>query len=403
MISIENPYIHGTTSKVLDIMIHTDFSLMEPIYMIEKYGVAPQTGEITGGGFDTVSCRCNPCFGRVSHGSCNYNLENVIGYTQINKKSESSDVKSELIYQLELGAKCAYSNINIILIYAVRCQQVGYNILDIITQDIISDIKNTINAMSSLLFIGTMLRPVENFNDGYVADAIYTHLTLAHLKNKCSNLPNLYDLYRQYINEDIGLISQEHIDMISDIFILSKKCTVKSGFLCVDKEVELSITHPFTNTAPEYCSCGSYFEPRYTLYRLSQNVSSYRINDVLEKYFQGTVSENFWPIFHKNLCKYLDDFIHRSDLLSKIINRDNIICLKNQDTIEYPIIFICEDVQLIESFRSEYRAKRPLKLGVDIITIATDNDSNKQLLEKYIESHNLKCKVILFKDLKSIN
>ena len=52
-----NPYIHGTNSNILELLIHTDFYLMEPIDMIDKYGIAPITGEITGGGFDSVWCQ----------------------------------------------------------------------------------------------------------------------------------------------------------------------------------------------------------------------------------------------------------------------------------------------------------------------------------------------------------
>ena len=59
----DNPYIHGTNSNVLDLLTYTDFSLMEPIDMIDKYAVAPVTGEITGGGFDSVWSKCEPCFG----------------------------------------------------------------------------------------------------------------------------------------------------------------------------------------------------------------------------------------------------------------------------------------------------------------------------------------------------
>jgi len=57
--------LNGTNSNILELLTYTDFCLMEPIEMIEKYGIAPITGEIKGGGFDSVWCRCYPCFGRI--------------------------------------------------------------------------------------------------------------------------------------------------------------------------------------------------------------------------------------------------------------------------------------------------------------------------------------------------
>ena len=49
---------------------------------------------------------------------------------------------------------------------------------------------------------------------------------------------------------------------------------------------------------------------------------------------------------------------------------------------------------------NEHRAKRPLKLGEDILTIATNNETNRIHLINYLKKYDIKCQVILFNQLQ---
>ncbi len=42
--NLPNYYIHGTNSNIFNLLPYTDFYIMEPINMIETYGIAPITG-----------------------------------------------------------------------------------------------------------------------------------------------------------------------------------------------------------------------------------------------------------------------------------------------------------------------------------------------------------------------
>ncbi|CAH6419038.1 Hypothetical protein HVR_LOCUS227 [uncultured virus] len=388
-----NPYVHGTNSGIFDMLAHTDFCLMEPIDMIQEYGYAPITGEITGGGFDSVWCQCHPCFGRIVGKDYNsYGLSRVMDYTRISKEK---DPISSLEYQVSVGSQCAYSNINSILIYMVRCQELGYNISKIVTSEVIADIKATRNAFATLLFLGSWFRPLPNLNDD-VYDAIYTHCTIKNIKDKVKNYPDLHYLYKEHKEKQLP---SEVLDMMNNVLSLPKKSIIKSGFACKDKEVELEITQPFTTTAPEYDSHRSALEPGYTIYRLTQDVSSYRINDALEKYARHELSTFFWSEFHERLCNYLDKFEHRINLLELMLNRINIPKISVSKN-PYPLIMICENDTLMDQNRHEYRANRPLKLGTDITMIATDTIANGSRLVQYLSTHKIPCKVALFSDLK---
>ena len=61
---------------------------------------------------------------------------------------------------------------------------------------------------------------------------------------------------------------------------------------------------------------------------------------------------------------------------------------------------MCERDDLMESCHNEYRAVRPLKLGEDITSVATDNEVHKLYVKNYFDKHNIQCKVILFNELK---
>lgn len=392
----KNPYIHGTDSSILELLKYTEFNLMEPIEMIEKYRIAPMTGEITRGGFDNVQARCHPCFGRIKGIDLNsYDLIKIMKYTHI--KHDENPI-SILKYQIYIGSRCCYSNINIILIYAVRCRQLGYDISNIITSEIIQNIKVIRATFALLLFPGSWLRPVENLNND-VCDAIYTHFSMEYIKGRLAEKLNpdtdLYEIYKK------GDISNEVLDILNYIFTLPKNSTIKSGNSYEDKHVELSIINPFTHAVPSYDSECSYYKAGYTLYALTQNITGYRVNDVLEKYARGRVSDSFWNKFHQKLCTYLKDFQHRIELLEYILIHDcypKIII--NQEI--YPLILVCEDDSIMSVLAHEYRATRSLKLGVDITVMATDTINNKRNLTKYLNDNNIQCRVILFDELKNI-
>ena len=247
---------------------------------------------------------------------------------------------------------------------------------------------------ATLLFFGSWLRPLTNL-DGDTCDAIYTHLTIGHIKNKVLNQSDLYSLYKQYKDKDLP---SEVYDILDGIFTLPEKSIIKSGFACKDKEVNLTITRPFNNTAPVHDKQCSALEPGYTIYRLTQDVSSYRVNDVLEKYARNELSKSFWPKFHERLCDYLNKFEHRINILERMLERTDIPTIKLTKN-SYPLIMICEDDNVMTDVRHEYRANRPLKLGTDITTIATNTEKNKQRLVQYLETNRLACKAILFSDL----
>ena len=401
-----NPYIHGTQSDILNILPKTDFHVLGPIEMIEQYGISPITGEITGGGFSSVGDRCSTCFGRLIPKDLNtYTLSKVLRYTESSNNTESDNLTiKQLQSYVNNAIRSGYCNINIIIILMMRCQQLGQNIDHIITNDFIVTAKIIRNVFATLFFFGTWLIPCADSNNDDLYDAIYTHFDLQHIQMKLESIPNCPDFFETYLEyKDRPLELPDSIkNILLQIFTLPKISTIKSGFLCVDKEVNLDITIPFVFSNNDANNDSNYkyskFKADYISYRLPQNCSGYRINDLLESHAKHTSPPSFWMEFHERLSKFVINFQHRIDLLERMKNRTEIPQITS-DLSSFPLILVCEKDDLMTDNGNEHRAKRPLKLGEDILTIATNDETNRIHLINYLKKYDIKCQVLLFNQL----
>ena len=395
-----NRYIHGTTSEILNLLPYTDFTLMSPLTMIEKYNIAPISGEIIGGGFDRIASDCNTCFGRVHINNYNdYGKEKVLRYTKTNKNHK--DYLEDLKHQIDIAIKCGYSNINVIIIYMLRCRQLGHDIKSIVTDDFIMKSWSIYNTYALLLFMHKWIKPRYNFNeDPDKHDAIYTHLTLNNISNKLINSPDLYKIYQEYKDKPAELPEDIKLLLLSALE-LPKTSIIKTGILCKDKEITLENTQLFTFNDVPYTfdeSRSSMYNVKYLAYRLPQNVSGYSINNLLEYYSKWEISGNLFDNFRDEIISLLESFQTKINLLNKIRNLNFVPQIKF-DIPLFPLIIVSNDDSVMDLYGCEFRAKRGLKLGVDIDTLATDNEENKVILEKYLEKYNITCKVILFSEL----
>lgn len=376
-----NPYIHGTTSAILDLLPLTDFKLNDAISLIETYNIAVMSGEITGGGYDSVNCRCMPCFGRIMETDCNsYNLEKILRYTPHSRINKLVDPINDLKHQLSFARKYGYSNINVIIIFAARCQQLGHDISHLITPELVTDIKKVWSVYSTLLFFGNWLKNVKDNNDE-TNESIYQNFTYDKLASKIKH--DYFTIYEQF--KDRNELSEEHKKDLLELFTLPQSDKV--------------VVNPFTFEDSINDSKYNSYEARYISYRLPQNLSSYSINNLLEHYAQNKVDNHFWPEFRRLMYKKIKKLNHRVELLENLMKRTNIPIVKH-NKITYPLILLCDDSSTMESLRYEYRATRALKIGEDIKYIATDTEENRLHLEQYIKQHNLKCKTLLFNQLK---
>lgn len=280
----------------------------------------------------------------------------------------------------------------------VRCQQAGYDIKSIITDELIFHMYDIKNALSLILFMGKWIFPVDNFrNNRDMCDVIYTHLTLENISKKLGDKLDLFKIYQKY-RDCPNDLPEKYKSLILSCLELPKNSIIESGLSCIDKEVTLDTTQCFTFDTVTYENLNDLYDASYVAYRLPQNASGYRISDILEKYAKYQIGEDFFLELSDLMVPLLETFETRIELLKKMRDR-SVIPKIHIDLPVFPLIIISTDESIMISLKYEYRTKRPLKLGVDVITLATDTIENKKILSDYIDKHKLNCNVILFSEL----
>jgi hypothetical protein len=350
-------FFHGTDSRILNLLPLTNYCLMDPISMIETYGISPLSGKIMHDKYHSVDSRCSTSFYTT--------LKNTLDHIELCRDNEEYDVLELLQYQLNIGKDIGYSNLNIILIYAARCQMLNVGC----TIDI-EDIKTTFDVFSSLLYFDKYIVPATNLKRKDY-DNIFENMTLDKLKEKFRNIH--YDFYEIYKN---GVVTSKIVETLINLFTFedSKPFILSKG----DK----------------YISDGATFCPKYTPRILLQNHNGYKINNLLENYAKRNLSTKFWSVFNSNIFPLLEQFKYRLFLLSNMHIIKKIQC--NDDY--YPIIAICNNSNLMYISDNIYYAIRPIRIGTDIKILATDTNEHKELLKKYLQTHNINCDVILTSD-----
>ena len=398
-----NPYIHGTSAAIFARLARTDMQLVSPVDMLEIYGMAPPSGEIVRGGLDSVGNRCLPCFGKVRSDGC-YDYEHILKqYTKPEQGDFNPDsIQEQCRKELKIAHATAFSRINILMIYLVRAKQQGIDVLTLEEANtLLRDLNAAIQVFYLLLFLGDRVHPdfnkIEQLTESEksdLTDAVYTHLTFENLLQKV--IDSKID-----IKSIFETSAPKGLQKINELLGLPKTSIIKSGFVCVDKKVTLAFTHPFmvSKVGPKhYENVYSGFEPEYTMYRLTQNVSGYSINTIFEKFIQKKIDPGFFVNIKPLLIDHVRALERRIRVFQKIIQ-------ENKNPIKYsplerafmdnpfPVILVCEDpekLELINHGSQEYRAKSPLKVGRDITMIATDTQEHRLRIKNFLRENGIK-------------
>lgn len=467
-------YIHGTNSKVLNILSHTDFEFMSPYDMMANYGLAPFSGEITKGGHEYISSKCDLSFGichfdplkdkspfidTFKNNSNVYSLEKILreySNTEVNSKTvliednylaflneeDQAYIKNiriqnerqsyidgylKLLKDEIQKCKCrGFGNINVLLIRLVRCKQLGLDVKEYVTQEILDLFTGYRNIFAFMLFLDKYIFPIspeikdityEQYEStDFIKDEkflyrfyhpeykremvikprrnptafmIYNHLTMQKLMLKLKDCPyDLLDCYKKGDPEAIKyLISLLELPKTDNIYFPND-----NSHLSELTEITIDETKIFTDNGNKtvYDDISFLYNPKYLMSRLPQNTSDYAIDDLLCKYYKGNIDKCLFTKIKPLIYELIDVIDDRKRLLVKLLNFETKII--QDDENPYPIILVLDNPDLIDELNGrtgEYRAKRPLKLGEDIKILATDTEHNKSKLKEYLDTHNI--------------
>lgn len=417
-----NPFIHGTNSMIFSRLAKTQMQIISPVQMLEQYKMAPPGGEITGGGLDSAPDKCKPCFGilNAEHG---YNLDTIIrNYSLAHSSLPTKNQLIELIDEgIKLSPKSAFSYINILLIRIARAKANGVNVEKVIGKQLIdkfiAQAQATTQFFYILLFLGNNIHPdfaaigkLKDEDRRDLLDSIHFHLSFEKIMQKIiDNKINIKEIYENP--------TPQGLDDVIRLLALPRKSTIpahgRSRYEGKDKAVTLSLVNPFKVATLRKANYPKVFhdlrKADYTLYRLPQNLNGYAINDILEDLANNLLKAEFFREMDAGIFKIIKHMNKRVELLKEILAKDITEIIYSPSEMSFlkkpfPIVLMCQNNQkfkLMDSYKQEYRAIKPLTIGIDINLIATDTEEHRISVLKFLNEHKIhNVGVILFDQLR---
>jgi len=415
-----DPFIHGTNSSIFSLLPKTNYQIMPILSMLDDFQVAPMSGELTRGGYNIVGTTLvkEENIGRTSFarmtttGYNSYTLEKVLSdYTSL--KVTSSDTSLEdFKWALSLGLRLAFANINLILIYFTRARHTHASLEEVISSDGLTklqiDIHATIQFFYFIQLLGEHIHPnfkaIEGSGLGRdIRDAAYTLLTFENIVDKIIK-------HKLDMKEILDNPTHENLEKALTVLEFPKKCTIKSGIGCLDKEVEFKTTQFFC-LEPDYTGVEKLYENMDTLFSYFQRNygSGATIHEILEKFLSKRADRDFFKKLSKKAQQHIIILNDRVRLFQKLVETPQSQFTLTEDQKyflkqSFPVVLISEaedKILLHDNHADEYRSVLPLKLGDDITMFATDTYDHRLKIVKFLELHHIdNVQVVLFDDLK---
>lgn len=397
-----NLFIHGTNSSVLVQLIHTDFTLFSPLWMIEKYQIAPFGGELTLGGLDTVNAESRLAFGRLI--GRHYSLKDVQRYALMPVLSNKEQMITHAQEQVKCGVGTLFSNINLILIYIARLKQTGIDNSEWIAQEELDNLyqqtQATFQFLYLILLLGSKINPDYELLDTLdpikkedTIDSIHTHLTAENILKKITETK--IDIKAIYENPNVSI---SELERVANLLKLPETSIVRSKYNSLNsRNVVLDETIIFKITQPKNGNSHFGYTATSLGYRMLQNAADCRIEFFLADLVEQNSSTEFFKRLHDYVLEQSFALQKRLPILESLLSKKPVNIFSNtifQSFIDdpFPIIFICDEktkLSLHNRSSMEYRTEEPLKLGKDILMIATDSLEHQKLIRHYLAEHKL--------------
>ena len=374
--------------------------------MLEKFGLAPMSGEIVGGGLSFLFSRCPPCFGRL--GGSNYGLNTIIRYaTQVSIPRFAQDV-SMLNWRLDsLIKEQHYSNINEILVLLSRVKQFGGYDETLHSKVLIAlkQLQCYIQYCYFLLLLGKHLdiddanlkNLLNNSNAEDFREFLKIHFNYSLLLDKLNDLNfNLKDAY-----------DRPSLELMSPIINIFQSPSSLCPLVIKEQDSESNlILMAIIHQSRSFCSRW-YFQDAIAFDELLGNYhEAANLKDSFLSQFYRDPPQKPENILEEERCllEYIDELQVKKNILQNLLKKTPEESKFSQQQLAlvqnpFPMVLTTESIAM-EPVKYEYRATRPLKFSQDIKVIATDNGQHRLFLMKYFDYHKLiNIKVLLIEDL----
>lgn len=386
------PFLHGTNSSVLTLLSLTQFKFLSPVTMMQKFGIAPLSGEISLGGLAKPESDGRMCFGRLDTKSMSQYDDPYTRYKIWSKYSKIEFTKPSL-EKLPLDTKYLiddnFNSINEFMILITRARMWGLDVYK--NNPMLSEITFHFNRLRQYFYLILCISKHLEINPQYVDIAkkascpqdnlmhyYFTDETVYRLisKSECNfenlwNNPTLNGMEKLIIILNIpqSFAKQYCSDPTKLDIVLNSKL-----FIPIQKELKEKKEKKDSETGSLWSS---------------------KLNSLLEiACTKGSdkLKENI-P-FLLNRLSLLDK---KFEILLSILNRDSRAielssfqkyCIQKS----FPLLLISEsedNIELIDFSSREYRASCDLTLGKEITAIAVETNREKMIVESFVEKHQI--------------
>lgn len=424
-----NPFIHGTSSQTLSLMQSTAYQLMPVLAMLQDFKTAPMVGELTQGGYSDLWTGSNrdtvagaPSFGRIRH--AHYDLPRIIkGFTRYSKATNLETHKGNFKKIVAHSHKVAFSNLNLLMIYLGRLRQFGVKVSDVMPLDEIDTLKARLNAsiqfyyfilcIQKYIFINgkamEQFRQENDLDDCFdLADHMEHFFSFENFLEKLRKTPfDIEAIYKAPSPDNINKLL-EFVKISEGFEGKVKKYSSGEAHFRAKRDYHFFTSERQELGFEEYRGAMHWYffknTPGYTLgYYLQIHHIAY---SCAEEKNTPIPLPNF-EAFHTQVLPHIDAMKDRVQLCEELLDAhdEDFVAYHKEDeliTKPFPVVFVTE-VDTLEDVGEEYRSPVPLRLGKEILLVATDNTHHQKRLRDYLQKNNVgPVEVLLFDDLKTL-
>ena len=432
------PFLHGTTSKIFALLHRTDMALWPLSDLLEKFHLAPLTGELNAkGGAVGPLGRGGISFGRFDLKS--YSLKDIIAHyaTTVDAYAQDGDEVEANLSSIEKlkkwlseGRETAFLKIKFMMVYLVRAKYESADLAKEIDEALFTktfdEMQSVISYLYFLLLIGKYIHPA--------AHSI-SKLSLDDLKNlrivieECLSFEHIVDKIQRNKLDFKAIYnkaapSKEDLELIDSLLRLPPMFNLPI-YSSESKELELiyvptptPITNPFrickVEDAEQLENVKKYhYDSRYAVGQILTNGSGRKLGYILKDYASPLKGESMFPFheMHPSILEYLPALERCMDFFKQLVMKPQAQFKLTEEEAHYlekpfPIILLCENRgKMKESYSDqgnlEFSSKEPIYFGKDVTKIAVETNEQAQVVMQYLEKHHVKqIDVISFADLK---
>lgn len=400
------PFIHGTSSAALPILVKTNHAMMPIIDMMRAYQVVPMVGEFYRGGYQCLSAQGahGNWTGRISFGVMSrpvrYNLDTVIREYATDLRFDEKFVKAVYKDQCRIFNEYGDVCIDEFLITTLRLLQNGsLNDKEFNTFKVFADRCEGLNQYYFFLrLFHRHLRP---------------NPALKSCSDECVNRgsADIHERLRKQLDFQtmVDAIMRQKMDMQA-IYDDPTPDNLKKALSLFDEAVAWLDNQPLFVVKQETDGSSHELGISPKLFPILGGLDDrFFFANFITHGFKWGFPDVHFEQFADKVVAYHDALMIRLDIIRKISSKPRKSFQLTEEDLSFvrdpfPIVLVATEHDKIAPYhfyQGEYRAIAPLQLGVDIKMIATQTQEQRLKLMRFFEKQGIRgIQYVLFEDLK---